>query len=148
MTVSEQRQRRLQDRIREIVAGMLERRIKDPRLGFVTVTDVRITADLRDATVYYTVYGDDADKAGSAAALASAQGLIRAEVGRQTGIKHTPTVSFVLDELQENAQHIDEAISRAREQDEQVARLAVNAKPSGDPDPYRAPGDHEDSDPS
>lgn len=137
MTVSEQRQRRLQDRIREIVAGMLDRRIKDPRLGFVTVTDVRITADLRDATVYYTVYGDDTDKAGTAAALASAQGLIRAEVGRQTGIKHTPTVSFVLDELQENAQHLDEAISRAREQDEQVARLAVNAKPSGDPDPYR-----------
>jgi ribosome-binding factor A len=141
VTVNEQRQRRLQDRIREIVAGLLERRIKDPRLGFVTVTDVRITADLRDATVYYTVYGDDADRAGTAAALASAQGLIRAEVGRQTGIKHTPTVSFVLDELQENAQHLDEAISRAREQDEQVARLAVNAEPSGDPDPYRKPDD-------
>ncbi|HEX6447445.1 MAG TPA: 30S ribosome-binding factor RbfA [Streptosporangiales bacterium] len=141
MTANEQRQRRLQDRIREIVAGLLERRIKDPRLGFVTVTDVRITADLRDATVYYTVYGDDADKAGTAAALASAQGLIRAEVGRQTGIKHTPTVAFVLDELQENAQQLDEAIARAREQDEQVARLAVEAKPSGDPDPYRRPDD-------
>lgn len=146
MTANQQRQRRLQDRIREIVAGMLERRIKDPRLGFVTVTDVRITADLRDATVYYTVYGDDADKAGTAAALASAQGLIRAEVGRQTGIKHTPTVTFVLDELQDNAQHIDEAISRAREQDEQVARLAVNAEPAGDPDPYRAGDDDEDPD--
>lgn len=137
MTVHEQRQRRLQDRIREIVAGLLERRIKDPRLGFVTVTDVRITADLRDATVFYTVYGSDAEQAGTAAALASATGLIRSEVGRQTGVKHTPSITFVLDELPDTAQHLDDAIRRARAHDEQVARSAVGARPAGDADPYR-----------
>ncbi|MQA01412.1 MAG: 30S ribosome-binding factor RbfA [Streptosporangiales bacterium] len=137
--MNEQRQRRLQDRIREIVARMLERQIKDPRLGFVTVTDVRITADLRDATVFYTVYGDDADWEGTAAALASAQGLIRAEVGKQTGIKHTPTVAFQPDELPTNARHIDDLIHQARRRDEEVAQLAVDAQPIGDADPYRKP---------
>lgn len=137
MSVHEQRQRRLQDRIREIVAGLLERRIKDPRLGFVTVTDVRITADLRDATVFYTVYGNDAEQAGTAAALASATGLIRSEVGRQTGIKHTPSITFVLDKLPDTAHHLDDAIARARAHDEQVARTAVGATPAGVADPYR-----------
>ena len=141
--VSEQRQRRLQDRIQEIVAGLLERRIKDPRLGFVTITDVRITADLRDATVYYTVFGDEPDRAGTAAALASAQGLIRAEVGRQTGIKHTPTLTFVPDELPDNARHMDDLIDRARRHDEEVARLAVDAEPVAD-DPYRTDGNDEE----
>lgn len=145
MPVSEQRQRRLQDRIREIVAGLLERRIKDPRLGFVTVTDVRITADLRDATIFYTVLGDEPDRAGTAAALASAQGLIRAEVGKQTGLKHTPTVSFVADQLPDTARHMDDLINQARKHDEEVARLAVDAKPVGDADPYRTEeGDDEE----
>lgn len=137
MSVHEQRQRRLQDRIREIVAGMLERRIKDPRLGFVTVTDVRITADLRDATVYYTVYGDQEERAGSAAVLESAQGLIRAEVGKQTGVKHTPSLAFVLDEVPDTARQMDDAIARARAHDEEVARTSVDARPAGEPDPYR-----------
>ena len=100
------RVRKLADRIQRIVAEMLDRRIKDPRLGFVTVTDARITADLRDATVYYTVFGEPEEKASTAAALESAKGVIRSEVGRQTGVRHTPTLTFVLDEVQENAQHI------------------------------------------
>lgn len=137
MPASVQRQRQIQDRIREIVAGMLERRIKDPRLGFVTVTDVRITADLREATVYYTVYGDDAERAGSEAALASAQGLLRAEVGKQTGIKHTPTLAFVPDQLPDSARHIDDLITKARRHDEEVAKQAAGAEPAGDADPYR-----------
>src|SRR5580658_2453890 len=102
MTVSRANQARalkLGDRIAQIVAEMLERRIKDPRLGFVTVTEAKITGDLREATVFYTVYGTDEQIAESAAALASATGLIRSEVGKQTGLKHTPSLAFVHDTL-------------------------------------------------
>lgn len=133
------RARRLADRIREIVAKMLERRIKDPRLGFVTVTDARLTADLRDATVYYTVFGSDAERADSAAALESAKGIIRSEVGRRIGLRHTPTITFVHDPLPENARHIDELLAQARARDEEIARKAQGARPAGDPDPYRRP---------
>src|SRR5579884_3457421 len=88
---------KLADRIRVVVAETLERRIKDPRLGFVTITDARVTGDLREATVFYTVYGDDTERAASAAALESAKGILRSEVGRQTGVRFTPTLEFVAD---------------------------------------------------
>lgn len=142
------RARKIADRIQRIVAEMLDRRIKDPRLGFVTVTDARITADLRDATVYYTVFGSPEEKAASAAALESAKGVIRSEVGKQTGIRHTPSLAFVLDDVQENAQHIEELLVKARQSDEEVAQRATGAKPAGEADPYKVPReddeDHED----
>ena len=81
------------------MASYLERQIKDPRLGMVTITDVRMTGDLHDATIFYTVYGDDTERADSAAALEAARGQMRTEVGRQTGVKFTPTLEFILDEL-------------------------------------------------
>ncbi|WP_150238855.1 30S ribosome-binding factor RbfA [Nocardiopsis quinghaiensis] len=140
------RARKIADRIQRIVAEMLDRRIKDPRLGFVTVTDARITADLRDAKVYYTVFGTPEEKAASAAALESAKGVIRTEVGRQTGIRHTPSLTFVLDEVQENAQHIEELLLKARESDEELAKRASGAKPAGEADPYRVPREYEDED--
>ena len=93
--VDQARARKLADRIAQIVAEMLEWRIKDPRLGFVTVTEARLTGDLREATVFYTVYGSAEERAASAAGLASATGVIRSEVGRQTGLKHTPSITFV-----------------------------------------------------
>ncbi|HJE61642.1 MAG TPA: 30S ribosome-binding factor RbfA [Nocardiopsis listeri] len=133
------RARKIADRIQRIVAEMLDRRIKDPRLGFVTVTDARITADLRDATVYYTVFGSPEEKAASAAALESAKGVIRSEVGKQTGIRHTPSLTFVLDDVQENAQHIEELLVKARKSDEEVAQRATGAEPAGEADPYKAP---------
>ncbi|WP_026124512.1 MULTISPECIES: 30S ribosome-binding factor RbfA [Nocardiopsis] len=136
------RARKLADRIQKIVAEMLERRIKDPRLGFVTVTDARLTNDLRDATVYYTVFGTDEEKAGTAAALESAKGVIRTEVGRQTGLRHTPSLTFEADEVQANAQHIEDLLAQARASDAEVARSAAGASPAGDPDPYKTP--HED----
>src|ERR1700743_2475283 len=98
--------RRLAERILKIVAELLERRIKDPRLGFVTVTEARLTNDLREATVFYTVYGTDAERADSAAALDSATGIIRSEVGRQLGLRHTPSLEVVADVLPENAPRI------------------------------------------
>ncbi|HEX2313099.1 MAG TPA: 30S ribosome-binding factor RbfA [Thermomonospora sp.] len=131
------RARRLADRIQEIVAEMLERRIKDPRLGFVTVTDAKVTGDLRDATVYYTVYGSEGERADTAAALESAKGVIRSEVGRRTGIRHTPTLTFEFDAVLDNARQIDDLLARARAHDEQVARAAEKASPAGEANPYR-----------
>jgi ribosome-binding factor A len=131
------RARRLSVRIREIVAAALERQVKDPRLGMVTVTDVRMTGDLREATVFYTVYGDEADRAASATALASATGMLRTGVGRQLGLRHTPSLTFVLDAVPEGARHIDELLAQAHAADAEVHRLAAHARPAGGADPYR-----------
>jgi len=103
------RARKLADRIKVVVAETLETRIKDPRLGFITITDARVTGDLQQATVFYTVYGDDAQKADTAAALESARGVLRSEVGRQTGVRLTPTLTFVADVVPENADAADDA---------------------------------------
>ena len=138
------RARKLADRIAQIVAEMLERRIKDPRLGFVTITEARLTNDLREATVYYTVFGSDQERADSAQALASATGVIRSEVGRQLGLRHTPSLAFVADVLPDTAQRIEELVGRARDADAELARSRVGAVPAGDPDPYRKPADDDD----
>jgi len=137
---------KLADRIAQIVAEMLERRVKDPRLGFVTVTDARLTGDLREATVYYTVYGSADEQAATAAALKSATGLIRSEVGRQTGLRHTPSLSFVQDTLPEGARHIEELVARVRAADEALAQAREGAQPAGDPDPYRASAEAAETD--
>ena len=133
------RARKLGGRIAQIVAEMLERRIKDPRLGFVTVTEARLTNDLREATVFYTVYGSAEERAGTAAALASAVGVIRSEVGRQTGLRHTPSLEFKPDTVPDNARNIEELVARAREADAALAAVREGAQPAGDPDPYRVP---------
>lgn len=135
------RARKLADRIQHIVAEMLERRVKDPRLGFVTVTEARLTGDLRDATVFYTVYGSDTERAETAAALDSAKGIIRTEVGRKTGLRHTPTLTFVHDALPDQARHLDDLLAKARAADEEIARRAEQARPAGDPNPYREPAE-------
>ncbi len=141
------RVRKIADRIQVIVAEMLERRIKDPRLGFVTITDVRVSGDTQQATVFYTVLGEASDIDGTAVALRSATGLIRSEVGKQLGMRHTPTLEFVLDGLPENARHIEDLLARARESDAEVARNAAGAKYAGDPDPYRHPDADQTDDP-
>ena len=138
---------KLADRIHEIVALMLDTRVKDPRLGFVTVTDVRVTGDLQHASVFYTVLGDADARAGSAAALESAKGLIRSEVGRQTGVRLTPSLEFIADAIPENAANIEEALREAASRDAQVAQLAVSAQYAGDPDPYRKPAAPDDDAP-
>lgn len=133
------RARRLAKRIMTIVARVVTHEIKDPRLAMMTVTAATVTPDLRDATVYYTVYGDEADTAATAAALASATGVIRSAVGRETGIKFTPTVTFRLDTVGENSRHIEEVLARAKAADEAIAALSATARFAGDEDPYRAP---------
>ena len=133
------RARKLADRIQVIVAQMIDTRVKDPRLGFVTVTDVRVTGDLQHASVFYTVLGDDDARAGSAAALESAKGLIRSEVGKQTGIRLTPSLEFVLDAVPETAAQMESALAEAARHDAEVAARAAGAVYAGDPDPYRKP---------
>ncbi|GAA3445083.1 30S ribosome-binding factor RbfA [Planomonospora venezuelensis] len=139
---------KIADRIQQIVAELLKRRIKDPRLGFVTVTDARITPDLSDATVFYTVFGSEAERADSAAALESAKGLIRSEVGRQTGLRHTPTLTFTHDPLPDSARHLDDLLAEARARDAEIARRAENAQYAGEADPYRKPDEDGEDDES
>ena len=135
--VDHPRATRLAERIQVIVAEMLDTRVKDPRLGFVTVTAVRVTGDLQHASVFYTVLGDEEARAGTAAALESAKGLIRSEVGRQTGVRLTPTLEFVPDAVPETAAHIADALREAARRDAEVAALAAQAQYAGDADPYR-----------
>lgn len=135
------RARKLADRIKVVVAETLETRVKDPRLGFVTVTDARVTNDLQQATVFYTVMGDETAKAETAAALDSARGVLRSEVGRQTGVRHTPSLEFVADAVPENAAHIEDLLAKVAAADAEVHRAAANASYAGDADPYRTPRD-------
>lgn len=141
------RVRRVADRIQVIVAEMLERRIKDARLGFVTITDVRVTGDNQHASIFYTVLGDDEQRTASGAALASAKGLIRSEVGKQLGMRHTPTLEFILDAVPETAAHIEELLAQVRTSDAAVAAAASQASYAGDSDPYKHP-EPDDSDPA
>ena len=141
---SEARQRKMADRIKVIVAESVERRIKDPRLGFVTITDVRVSTDLRDASVFYTVFGDDESRQSTAAALESARGMLRTEVGRQTGLKFTPSLAFFPDAIPENAKLVDELLRAAAEADAHVHKQAVGAQYAGEADPYRHPRVEED----
>ncbi len=136
---SEARQRKFADRVKVIVAQMLESKIKDPRLGFITVTEVRVTPDLREASVFYTVYGDDEARASTAAALASAKGVIRSEVGKQTGVKFTPTLEFIPDAIPETARALEDLLQQAAVADAAVHAQAATATYAGDVDPYRKP---------
>ena len=138
------RARTLAGRIREIVAATLESQVKDPRLGMVTITDAKVTPDLREATVYYTVYGDDEARQATAQALESAKGVLRSTVGRQTGIKFTPTLAFVADHVPEHAATIEDLLEAARAEDARVQELAAQAAHAGEPDPYRAPREEPD----
>jgi ribosome-binding factor A len=133
------------DRIRVIVAETLETRVKDPRLGFVTITDVRITGDLRDASVFYTVFGGQEERVATAAALESAKGVLRSEVGRQTGVRHTPSLTFFADAIPDTAKGITDLLAAAKAADAEVERRRAGAEYAGDPDPYRRPVD-EDAD--
>lgn len=143
--VDNPRARKLADRIKVIVAQMIDTRIKDPRLGFVTITDVRVTGDLQNASIFYTVYGSDEERAGTAAALKSATGMIRSEVGKQTGVRLTPALEFHLDSVPETAATLDAALLEARKRDAELEALRASATYAGEADPYKKP--REDDEP-
>jgi len=133
------RARKLADRIKEIVAKRLDRGLRDPRLGFVTITDVQVTGDLQHATVFYTVYGSEQEREDSAAALKAATGMLRSEIGRKLGVRLTPSLEFIPDALPDNAGHIEDLLREARERDEHVAGIAASATFAGEADPYVKP---------
>jgi ribosome-binding factor A len=143
------RARRLAKRISTIVASAIEYEIKDPGLAGVTITDAKVTGDLHDATLYYTVLGrtleDAPDYAGAAAALERAKGVLRTKVGAGTGVRFTPTLTFVRDTVPDSAHRMEELLARAREADADLARARQGAKPAGDPQPYRVVGDNGDA---
>lgn len=144
--MASERQARLADRIRVLIAERLDKGLRDPRLGFVTITDVRVTGDLQHASVFYTVYGSDEEREDSAKALKAATGMLRSEVGRRLGVRLTPTLEFIHDALPENAGHIEDLLREARERDAAVAGLASGARYAGDADPYVKPRDEDDED--
>ncbi|GAA3700532.1 30S ribosome-binding factor RbfA [Zhihengliuella alba] len=128
---------RLAQRIKVVVAQALGKVVKDPRVDSITVTDARVTSDLQQATIYYTVFGDDVAKEDAAKALEKAKGVLRKEVGRNLTIRLTPSLEFVADEIPVNASHLEDLLRQAKERDAEVAALAQQAKPAGDPDPYK-----------
>ncbi len=142
--MSDARTRRLAERISKLVAELLERRITDPRIGFVTVTEVRLTGDWREAKIFYTVFGTPEEQADTAAALASATGIIRSEVGRIIGLRHAPSIEFVADVLPDSARRIDDLVAAARQADAELAQAREGAQWAGDPDPYKKAADDED----
>ncbi len=133
------RARKLAVRIKEIVSTTLEMQVKDPRLGMVTITDAKVTPDLREATLYYTVYGDDVARQESAQALESAKGVLRSTVGKQTGVRYTPSLAFIADVVPETTGRLEELLAAARAEDARVQELSRAAAPAGDADPYRVP---------
>jgi ribosome-binding factor A len=139
------RARRLAKRILSIVASAIEYEIKDPGLVGVTITDAKVTGDLHDATLYYTVLGpsldDEPDYTGAAAALERAKGTLRTKVGAGTGVRFTPTLTFVRDYVPDTAHRMEELLARTHATDADLARVRSGAKPAGDADPYRVPGD-------
>jgi ribosome-binding factor A len=140
------RARKLAERIKVLVAEALEKAVKDPDLGFVTITEVKVTPDLQHAQIFYTVFGSDEDRVRSNEIIKRHTGRIRGEVGHNLSIRLTPTLEFIADELPENAAHMNDLLAAARARDEEVARLAAVAKPAGDANPYKEPKQIEDQD--
>ena len=132
------RAQKVSDRIKVVVAQLLETKIKDPRLGFVTVTDARVTGDLQNASIFYTVLGNDEERAATAAALESAKGVIRSAVGKDLGTRITPSLEFILDGLPESAKALDTLLERVHQLDAEVAKARENAKPVVE-DAYKVP---------
>jgi ribosome-binding factor A len=133
------RARKIADRIKVIVAEFLERRVKDERLGCVTITDVRVTGDLQHASIFYTVFGDDDARQATAEVLEVYRGRIRSAVGKQIQIRLTPSLEFIADALPEGAAHLENVLAKTRARDEELARAATGAAYAGDADPYRKP---------
>lgn len=137
--MSNPRAGKVAERIHQIVARRLDKGLRDPRLGFVTITDVRVTGDLQNATIFYTVYGDETSQVDTAAALKAATGMFRTEVGRQLGTRLTPTLEFIHDELPSTAEHLSGLLAEAKRRDDEARVLAAGARYAGDEDPYTKP---------
>jgi ribosome-binding factor A len=137
------RAKKIADRIKVLVAETLEYRVKDERLGFITITDVRVTGDLQNASVFYTVFGGEAERTETAAALESAKGKLRSAVGKGIGIRLTPTLEFILDAIPEGAAHLEDLLANAKAHDAEVAAASTGAIYAGEADPYKKQGEED-----
>ncbi|MSO20948.1 MAG: 30S ribosome-binding factor RbfA [Acidobacteria bacterium] len=108
------RPERIADQIRHELAMMLERDVKDPRIGFVTITGVRVTPDMGTARVGVTVLGDEEKKAESLKGLEAASGFLRSELARRLQLRRTPALRFEFDELVESERRIEEMLQKLR----------------------------------
>ncbi len=141
----EARARRVADRIKTVTAANLESIVKDPDLGFVTLTDVRVTGDLQHASLFYTVFGDEEQRETTARILEANKGRLRSFVGKQLGIRLTPSLEFIADAVPETAAHVEDLLREARARDAEMARAAAGARYAGEPDPYRHEREDEDA---
>lgn len=139
MSSNSPRARKMADLIRQVVAQRLQKGLRDPRMGYVTITDVQVTGDLQHASIFFTVLGDDKERADTAAALKAATGMLRTEVGRNITARLTPSLEFVPDGIPENAAAIESLLSEARERDAEIEAMKSSAQYAGDPDPYKVP---------
>jgi ribosome-binding factor A len=105
-----ERMRRVNEAVREVVSARLAEGLRDPRIGFVTVTSVETSPDLRHARVYVSVLGDAEQRADTMAGLESAHGVLQRSVARELRMKHTPTLQFVFDESIERGMRISELL--------------------------------------
>jgi len=137
--VDHARARRLAERIKVLAAEALERGVKDPDIGFVTFTDVRVTPDLSHAKIYFTVYGSDEEQQRSIDALERNRGRLRGEIGHRLGIRITPTIELIRDEIPATAGALAELLAEAKRRDAEVEELKKQAKPAGEADPYLKP---------
>jgi ribosome-binding factor A len=142
--VDHARARKLAERIKVLVAEALERAVKDPDLGFVTITEVKVTPDLQHASIFYTVYGTADEKQRTAEIIEKNRGLVRREVGHNLSIRLTPTIEFIPDEIPETAAAMNDLLAEARARDAQVAKLAAEAHWAGEENPYKEPRKIED----
>ncbi|TFD58816.1 30S ribosome-binding factor RbfA [Cryobacterium suzukii] len=138
-----ERARKMADRIKVIIAKRLERGLRDPRLGFVTITDVKVTGDLQHASVFYTVYGSIEERTDSAAALKAATGLMRSEVGKNITARLTPSIEFIADGIPENAALIDDLLREAHDRDTATEDGKGAATYAGEADPYKKPREYD-----
>lgn len=135
------RAHKVADRIKTLTAANLDAIVKDPDLGFVTITDVRVTNDLQHASIFYTVFGDETQRGRTSALLESNRGRIRSFVGKQLGIRLTPTLEFIADAIPETAAQLEDLLREAKTRDAEVAAAACGATYAGDADPYKKPED-------
>jgi ribosome-binding factor A len=105
------RMRRVDEAVREVLGEAVASDLKDPRIGFVTVTDVKTSADLRQARVYVSVLGTEEEREATMTALQSAHGVLQKRVGRELRMKRTPTLQFVYDDTAERAARVEEILA-------------------------------------
>ncbi|GAA2037141.1 30S ribosome-binding factor RbfA [Yaniella flava] len=128
---------RLAQRIKVILAEALQKTVKDDRVENVTITEARVTNDLQQASVYYTVYGDEETVAVAHQAMEENRGLMRREMGRGLNIRLVPTLELIPDTVPENAAQLEEVLRAAKARDAELAAQRESATYAGDEDPYK-----------